>query len=248
MTPQCCMFPALVVTKHVTVRGLPFSDCGYTQNNPLYLETFQQGSSDDALRFHYIVHCSLDAVEEKRAPPLASSGLLSPLLSRSTQPARDFWPVFGKNTSTCMHRLFLTFTAGKLLLSERCSPVAIATLSLSYLIAALLLPIAFAEWSQRGRPWPPQRLTSASPWPAAVALPRKAPGEPSDAYLGLLYPTEDYKVFGYGQTTGSLSRLLTLLLCAAPDAWVGTQQAFPARPPALSYNCVGLERGRFAGM
>lgn len=38
------------------------------QNNPLYLETFQQGSSDDALRFHYIVHCSLDAVEEKRAP------------------------------------------------------------------------------------------------------------------------------------------------------------------------------------
>ncbi len=38
------------------------------QNNPLYLETFQQGSGDDALRFHYIVHCSLDAVEEKRAP------------------------------------------------------------------------------------------------------------------------------------------------------------------------------------
>ena len=34
--------------------------------------------------------------------------------------------------------------------------------------------------------------------PAAVALPRKAPGEPSDAYLGLLYPTEDYKVFGCG--------------------------------------------------
>jgi hypothetical protein len=37
------------------------------QNNPLYLETFQQGSGDDALRFHYVVHCSLDAVEEKRA-------------------------------------------------------------------------------------------------------------------------------------------------------------------------------------
>ncbi|KAK9832604.1 hypothetical protein WJX81_002897 [Elliptochloris bilobata] len=68
-------------------------------NNPLYLETFQQGSSDDALRFHYIVHCSLDAVEEK------------------------------------------------------------------------------------------------------LALPRKSPGEPSDAYLGLLYPTEDYKVFGYVTNT-----------------------------------------------
>ena len=30
----------------------------------------------------------------------------------------------------------------------------------------------------------------------AVAVPRKSPGEPSDAYLGLLYPTEDFKVFG----------------------------------------------------
>lgn len=38
------------------------------QNNPLYLETFQQAGtgSEGALRFHYIVHCSLDAVEEKR--------------------------------------------------------------------------------------------------------------------------------------------------------------------------------------
>lgn len=44
------------------IKGVPGE-----QNNPLYLETFQQGSGDDALRFHYIVHCSLDAVEEKRA-------------------------------------------------------------------------------------------------------------------------------------------------------------------------------------
>lgn len=33
------------------------------QNNPLYLQSFMEG--DDALKFHYIVHCSLDVIEEK---------------------------------------------------------------------------------------------------------------------------------------------------------------------------------------
>jgi hypothetical protein len=32
------------------------------QNNPLYLRTFPD---EEHLKFHYIVHCSLDAVEEK---------------------------------------------------------------------------------------------------------------------------------------------------------------------------------------
>ena len=60
---------ALDVSKHVPMQKKYLSLIAATrQNNPLYLETFQQGSSDDALRFHYIVHCSLDAVEEKRAP------------------------------------------------------------------------------------------------------------------------------------------------------------------------------------
>ena len=36
------------------------------QNNPLYLEAFQnKGKQEDVLRFHYIVHCALDAIEEK---------------------------------------------------------------------------------------------------------------------------------------------------------------------------------------
>ena len=35
------------------------------QNNPLYLESFQSGTDEDALKFHYVVHCSLDGVEEK---------------------------------------------------------------------------------------------------------------------------------------------------------------------------------------
>lgn len=33
------------------------------QNNPLYLQSFIDG--DDALKFHYIVHSSLDIIEEK---------------------------------------------------------------------------------------------------------------------------------------------------------------------------------------
>ena len=35
----------------------------------------------------------------------------------------------------------------------------------------------------------------------AVAAPRKAPGEIFDTYLGMLYPTEDYKVYGYISNT-----------------------------------------------
>lgn len=38
------------------------------QNNPLYLEAFQnKGKQEDVLKFHYIVHCALDAIEEKGA-------------------------------------------------------------------------------------------------------------------------------------------------------------------------------------
>lgn len=55
------------------------------QNAPLYLRTFLPGSDDHTLKFHYIVHCSLDAVEEKvllrRSPGEASDsylGLLHP--------------------------------------------------------------------------------------------------------------------------------------------------------------------------
>ena len=43
------------------------------QNNPLYLEVFQsKGKQEDALKFHYIVHCALDAVEEKGTACFAS--------------------------------------------------------------------------------------------------------------------------------------------------------------------------------
>ena len=97
------------------------------QNNPLYLETFQQGSSDDALRFHYIVHCSLDAVEEKRAPRWpAAVTLLSLLMSNSAQPA-VFVCVLQKTSGLCVERvaalvctMVLTLAAfpGRLLLPQ----------------------------------------------------------------------------------------------------------------------------------
>jgi hypothetical protein len=36
------------------------------QNNPIYLKSYIQ--VEDQLKFHYIVHCGLDSVEEKGAP------------------------------------------------------------------------------------------------------------------------------------------------------------------------------------
>lgn len=41
--------------------------CTCLQNNPLYLEAFYVENQEEALKFHYIVHCALDAVEEKGA-------------------------------------------------------------------------------------------------------------------------------------------------------------------------------------
>ena len=35
-----------------------------------------------------------------------------------------------------------------------------------------------------------------------MSAPRKTPGEVFDTYLGMLYPTEDYKVYGYISNTG----------------------------------------------
>eukprot|EP00873_Tetraselmis_striata_P034841 jgi/Tetstr1/455105/TSEL_041957.t1 len=37
-------------------------------NNPLYLKTFVSGAEEE-LKFHYIVHCALDAIDEKVATP-----------------------------------------------------------------------------------------------------------------------------------------------------------------------------------
>ncbi|KAG2499243.1 hypothetical protein HYH03_002822 [Edaphochlamys debaryana] len=35
------------------------------QNNPMYLRSLEPASDDQYMKLHYVVHCSLDAVEEK---------------------------------------------------------------------------------------------------------------------------------------------------------------------------------------
>mmetsp|Transcript_33757 Transcript_33757/g.60944 ORF Transcript_33757/g.60944 Transcript_33757/m.60944 type:complete len:153 (-) Transcript_33757:285-743(-) len=37
------------------------------QNNPLFLQTYDNSSPENHLKFHYIVHCSLDSIEERVA-------------------------------------------------------------------------------------------------------------------------------------------------------------------------------------
>lgn len=43
----------------------PIENICVLQNNPLYIKCFVDESGESALKFHYIVHCALDAVEEK---------------------------------------------------------------------------------------------------------------------------------------------------------------------------------------
>ena len=60
--PRAFLCQAAVVWR---CRGDRAAQCRCVQNNPLYLETFMNGSDDDALKFHHVVHCALDAVEER---------------------------------------------------------------------------------------------------------------------------------------------------------------------------------------
>lgn len=46
----------------------------HLQNNPLLLRAFEP--TDDLLKLHYVVHCSLDAVEEKREWQLGCNSML----------------------------------------------------------------------------------------------------------------------------------------------------------------------------
>ncbi len=48
----------------------------------------------------------------------------------------------------------------------------------------------------------------------AVQAPRRTPGELADSYLGMLYPTEDYKVYGYYTNT----RIKLILVVDEPIA------------------------------
>lgn len=59
------------------------------QNNPLYVQVFPPAEGDQLLKFHYVVHCSLDAIEEKGALAACVEGGAQPIQSRA--PSRPPW-------------------------------------------------------------------------------------------------------------------------------------------------------------
>jgi hypothetical protein len=52
------------------------------QNNPLYIKSFDETESD--LKFHYIVHTSLDIVAEKGRPVLVHNATLCTFVCRAS--------------------------------------------------------------------------------------------------------------------------------------------------------------------
>ncbi|CAD7698312.1 unnamed protein product [Ostreobium quekettii] len=68
-------------------------------NNPLYIRCFLDESSESALKFHYIVHCSLDAIEEKVLAPKRNPAELQEAYLGLLYPTEDC-KVFGYVTST----------------------------------------------------------------------------------------------------------------------------------------------------
>mmetsp|Transcript_17753 Transcript_17753/g.57404 ORF Transcript_17753/g.57404 Transcript_17753/m.57404 type:complete len:139 (+) Transcript_17753:1744-2160(+) len=69
------------------------------QNNPLYLESFAGDNGEDALRFHYIVHCALDVIEEKVAAPSKGAASLNETYLGLLYPTEDF-NVYGYMSNT----------------------------------------------------------------------------------------------------------------------------------------------------
>lgn len=69
-------------------------------NNPLYLEAFQnKGKQEDVLKFHYIVHCALDAIEEKVAAPRKAPGEIFDTYLGMLYPTEDY-KVYGYISNT----------------------------------------------------------------------------------------------------------------------------------------------------
>eukprot|EP00249_Psilotum_nudum_P002501 c15571_g1_i1 orf=124-597(+) len=66
-------------------------------NNPLYIQSFTDG--DDALKFHYIVHCSLDVIDEKVNNPKRTGAALNETFLGLLYPTEDY-RVYGYLTNT----------------------------------------------------------------------------------------------------------------------------------------------------
>eukprot|EP00897_Mesotaenium_endlicherianum_P007533 jgi/Mesen1/6808/ME000035S06192 len=66
-------------------------------SNPLYLQSFTD--ADDALKFHYIVHCALDVIDEKVSAPKKSSSAPSETFLGLLYPTEDY-KVYGYLSNT----------------------------------------------------------------------------------------------------------------------------------------------------
>ncbi|XP_078440628.1 SNARE-like superfamily protein [Wolffia australiana] len=75
------------------------------QNNPLYLQNFTD--ADDALKFHHIVHCSLDVVEERVNNPRKGGPTLNETFLGLLYPAENY-KVYGYLTNTKVKFILVT--------------------------------------------------------------------------------------------------------------------------------------------
>ncbi|KAJ4788359.1 Trafficking protein particle complex subunit 2-like protein [Rhynchospora pubera] len=75
------------------------------QNNPLYLQSFT--GSDDALKLHHIVHCSLDVIDERVNNPKRSASTLNETFLGLLYPTENY-KVYGYLTNTKVKFIMVT--------------------------------------------------------------------------------------------------------------------------------------------
>ncbi|KAK1324994.1 hypothetical protein QJS10_CPA01g00365 [Acorus calamus] len=75
------------------------------QNNPLYLQSFTD--SDDALKLHHIVHCSLDVIDDAVNNPKKTGPTLSETFLGLLYPSENY-RVYGCLTNTKVKFIMVT--------------------------------------------------------------------------------------------------------------------------------------------
>ncbi|GLJ40390.1 hypothetical protein SUGI_0831640 [Cryptomeria japonica] len=75
------------------------------QNNPVYIQSFSEG--DDALKLHYIVHCSLDVIDERVNNPKKSGPTLNETFLGLLYPTENY-KVYGYLTNTKVKFIVVT--------------------------------------------------------------------------------------------------------------------------------------------
>ncbi|XWS62627.1 hypothetical protein CRYUN_Cryun06bG0027300 [Craigia yunnanensis] len=75
------------------------------QNNPLYIQSFTD--ADDALKLHYIVHCSFDVVDERVNNPKKSGPTLNETFLGVLFPTENY-KVYGYLTNTKVKFILVT--------------------------------------------------------------------------------------------------------------------------------------------